>query len=176
MIKMAIDAYFAARERRGSKSVRNDRYQAEAHITAQLGEVDASKLTAKRIRDWHQAAASAAKLVRRKKAAKQQTRAFDSKNPEEVRKRRATANRVLTILKAALNHAFQEGRILVDEPWRRVKPFREVDTPVVHFLKAAECIRLVNACEPSFRDLVRGARDGLPLWRADANARRRLQR
>ena len=156
-VKMAVDAYFTARERRGSKSVRKDRYQAEARIIAQLGAVDASKLTAKRIRDWHQAAASAAKLVRTKKAAKQQTRAFDSKDPEEVRKRRATANRVLTILKAALNHAFQEGRIPVDEPWRRVKPFREVDTPVVHFLKAAECIRLVNACEPSFRNLVRGA-------------------
>ena len=157
-VKMAVDAYFTARERRGSKSVRKDRYQAEARIVAQLGAVDASKLTPKRIRDWHQAVASAAKLVRTKKGkSKQKTRAFNSKNPEAVRKRRATANRLLTILKAALNHAFQEGRIPVDEPWRRVKPFREVDTPVVHFLKAAECIRLVNACEPSFRDLVRGA-------------------
>ena len=156
-VKMAVDAYFTARERRGSKSVRKDRYQAEARIIAQLGAVDASKLTSKRIRDWHQAAASAAKLVRTKKEAKQKTRAFDSKDPEEVRKRRATANRLLTILKAALNHAFQEGRIPSDEAWRRVKPFREVDTPVVHFLKTAECVRLVNACEPSFRDLVRGA-------------------
>jgi integrase len=156
-VKRALDAYFAARERRGSKSVRKDSYQAKARIVPKLGAIEAAKLTPKMIRDWHQAMASASRLLRTKKDAKQETRAFDTKAPEEVRKRRATANRLLTILKAALNHAFQEGRVPVDEPWRRVKPFREVDTPVVHFLKAHECIRLVNACEPAFRDLVRGA-------------------
>ena len=38
-----------------------------------------------------------------------------------------------------------------------MKPFREVDTPVVRFLTAAECLRLVNACPEDFRKLVRGA-------------------
>lgn len=156
-VKNAIDDYFAARERRGSKSARKDSYQAEARIIPKLGAIEAARLTPKTIRDWHQSMASAAKLVRTKKSATQETRVFDTKDPEEVRKRRATANRLLTILKAALNHAFQEGRLPVDEPWRRVKPFREVDTPVVHFLKADECVRLVNACEPSFRAIVRGA-------------------
>ena len=42
--------------------------------------------------------------------------------------------------------------------WRRVKPFREVDTPVVHFLKRVpSAIGSCNACDKSFRDLVRGA-------------------
>jgi hypothetical protein len=79
------------------------------------------------------------------------------KDPEEVRARRSTANRLLTVLKAALNHAFHEGRVSADDPWRKVKPFREADAAVVRFLKADECVRLVNACEPAFRDLVRGA-------------------
>ena len=74
-----------------------------------------------------------------------------------MRARRSSANRVLTILKAALNHAFQEGHARSDEAWRKVKPFREVDAPVVRFLTAAECVRLVNASEGSFRDLARGA-------------------
>jgi integrase len=81
----------------------------------------------------------------------------DAKNPEEVRARRSTANRHLTILRAALNHAFHEGRVSADEPWRKVKPFREADAAVVRFLKTAECVRLVNACGPAFRALVRGA-------------------
>jgi hypothetical protein len=38
-----------------------------------------------------------------------------------------------------------------------VKPFREVDAPVVRFLKTDECARLVNACDHAFRGLVRGA-------------------
>ena len=74
-----------------------------------------------------------------------------------MRARQSTANRILTVLKAALNHAFREGRIASDEAWRKVKPFREVDTPVVRFLTAAECQRLVNACEKDFRHLVSGA-------------------
>ena len=38
-----------------------------------------------------------------------------------------------------------------------MKAYREVDAPVVHFLSGPECVRLVNACQGSFRDLVRGA-------------------
>lgn len=66
-------------------------------------------------------------------------------------------NRLLTVLKAALNFALQEGKVASDEPWRKVKPYREVDAPLIHFLSAGECVRLVNTCQGSFRDLVRGA-------------------
>jgi hypothetical protein len=44
-----------------------------------------------------------------------------------------------------------------DDAWRRVKPFKAVDTARVRYLSEAECVRLVNACEPAFRGLVRGA-------------------
>ena len=46
---------------------------------------------------------------------------------------------------------------MTDEPWRKVKPFREADAPVIRYLTPDECVRLVNACEPAFRNLVRGA-------------------
>ena len=58
----------------------------------------------------------------------------DSKDANAVRRRRSTANRLLTILKAALNHAFHDGRVLSDDAWRKAKPYREVDAPVVLFL------------------------------------------
>ena len=74
-----------------------------------------------------------------------------------MRKRRATANRILTVLKAALNHAWKSGHVASDDAWRRVKPFRAVETARVRYLSEDECIRLVNACEPAFRNLVRGA-------------------
>jgi integrase len=63
----------------------------------------------------------------------------------------------LTVLKAALNYAFHEGRVSADEPWRKVKPFREVDSAVIRYLNADECWRLVNACQTDFRALVQGA-------------------
>ena len=45
---------------------------------------------------------------------------------DAIRRRRATVNGVLAILKAALNHAFKDGKTDADSAWRAVKPFREV--------------------------------------------------
>jgi integrase len=75
----------------------------------------------------------------------------------DPRARCATANRILTVLKAALNHAYHDGKVPSDEAWRRAKPFRNVDSPKIGYLSVAEATRLVNACEPAFRPLVQAA-------------------
>jgi hypothetical protein len=62
----------------------------------------------------------------------------------------------VTVLKAALNHAWKAGHVASDDAWRQVKPFKGVET-ALRYLSEAECVRLVNACEPAFRNLVRGA-------------------
>ncbi len=154
-VALALEDYFAARERRGSKGVKADKHAADARIAPALGAVEVAKLTTRQLRDWHAALAGAPKLVRTKKGAPERaTKAHDEADPEAVRARRATANRVL---KAALNHAFNEGQVGADEPWRKVRPFREADAAIVRFLKAEECVRLVNACDPACRSLVCGA-------------------
>ncbi len=74
---------------------------------------------------------------------------------EGVRARRATANRVLTMLKAALNHAYDEGHIANRDAWgRKLKPFRNVEVARVHYLTVAQAGRLLNACDADFRPLV----------------------
>jgi integrase len=158
-VRKALDAYFADRERRGSKGLAKDRAAARARILPALGDVELAKLTTKRIRDWHTGLATAPKLVRTSRIVKkaQKRRAVDAKDADAVRARRATANRTLTVLKAALNHAFHDGRVVTDEAWRKVKPFREADAPVVHFLSEDECRRMVIACDGAFRSLVRAA-------------------
>jgi integrase len=158
-VRKALDTYFADRERRGSKGLAKDRAAARARILPALGDVELAKLTTKRIRDWHTGLATAPKLVRSSRIVKkaQKRRAVDAKDADAVRARRATANRTLTVLKAALNHAFHDGRIVTDEAWRKVKPFREADAPVVHFLSEDECRRMVIACDGAFRSLVRAA-------------------
>jgi integrase len=157
-VEVAIMDYLAARERRGSKSVRADRYAAAARIIPKLGNVEISKLTAKRIRDWHEGVASSARRVRTGRFASAQAMiGFNSGDPEAIRARRSTANRLFTVLKAALNHAFRDGKSSTDDAWRKVKPFREADAAVIHYLSDAECKRLVNATQGPFRDLVRGA-------------------
>jgi integrase len=153
-----VDGYLVHRRRRGSKGVKADAKQAEARIIPALGDIEAERLTKQKIDAWLTELASSPRLIRTGKfAPTQATRDFDRSDGEEIRRRRSTANRVLTILKAALNHAFQEGYVASDDAWRRVKPFREVDAAVVHFLSADECRRLINACQGAFRDIVKGA-------------------
>jgi integrase len=154
----ALEAYFVERARRGSKRVNKDQGIARARIMPELGTVELAKLTTKRIRDWQSALATAPKLTRTGRVTNYcPSDAVDLTDADAVRARRATANRILTVLKAALNHAFQESRIGSDEAWRKVKPFREVDAPVVHFLSDDECRRIVNACDGAFRNIVKGA-------------------
>jgi integrase len=157
-VAKALDAYFADRERRGSKGLAKDRAAARARILPALADVELPKLTTKHIRDWHTGLATAAKLTRTARVSKERkSQAVDMKDADTVRARRATANRTLTVLKAALNHAYHEGRVATDEAWRKVKPFREADAPVVHFLSDDECRRIVNACDGAFRSIVKGA-------------------
>ncbi len=63
-VATALTDYLAARERRGSKGVRADRYAAEARILPALGALELTALTTKHIREWHHDLAEAAKLRR----------------------------------------------------------------------------------------------------------------
>jgi integrase len=152
----AFRDYLTAYERRGGKAVYDTCRAAETHILPALGEITVAKLTARKIEDWHRGLAEQAARLRTQRGRKQNYRKVD-KSPDGIRRRRATANRVLTVLKAALNHAWNAGHIGTDDAWRRVKPFKAVETARVRYLTEAECVRLVNACEPAFRNLVRGA-------------------
>ena len=152
----AVADYLKAYERRGGKAVYETERAAETHILPALGSTTAGKLTARKITDWHHGLAEKRARARTKRGRRQNYREVET-GPDAVRKRRATANRILTVLKSALNHAWKAGHVASDDAWRRVKPFKSVETARVRYLTEAECVRLVNACEPSFRNLVRGA-------------------
>ncbi len=153
----ALDDYLTHYERRGGKAKIATKSAIESLIKPALGDLEVAKLTKRRLEDWHRTLAEAPARLRSKRgAAAPRTRA-KSEDPESVRRRRATANRVLTVLKAALNHAHREGRAATDDAWRQVRPFRDVDAAVVRYLSAAECKRLVNACDVEFRPMVRAA-------------------
>ena len=152
----AMSEYLKAYARRGGKAVYGTKRATETHILPALGNIPVGKLMARKIADWHHGLAEKRARARTKPGRRQNYREAVS-GPDAVRKRRATANRILTVLKAALNHAWKAGHVATDDAWRRVKPFKAVETALVRYLSEAECVRLVNACEPTFRNLVRGA-------------------
>jgi integrase len=147
---------WVAKHRRPS-TAREWRYMAKAHILPALGKVEVARLTTARLRKWHEDLAEQPRRLRTGLGAKQRYREQNG-DPDAIRARRATANRNLTVLRAALNHAWQGGRITgSDEAWRRLKPFRGADAARVRYLQIDECTRLLNACPEDFRRLVRGA-------------------
>jgi integrase len=76
---------------------------------------------------------------------------------DERRAARATANRTWKTLAAALNHAFRNDKIDSDKPWRKVSAFKGVDTARVRHLTVKVARRLINACDPDFRNVVQAA-------------------
>ncbi len=135
---------------------RDMRCRIKALIEPEFGKTDVSKLTTRAIRRWHLKLATSLPRMRSRSGAPIRYR-DNSNDPEAERKRRHSANRVLTVLKAALNHAWRERRVPNDDAWRRVRPFREVDAARIRYLTDAESVRLVNACSSDFRKLVQAA-------------------
>jgi integrase len=152
----ALTDYRADYQRRSGKATDRLDASAAAWIGPKLGTVPLDKLTKGRIVGWHQEIAETPPRLRTKPGVAQKHREPDT-GAEAVRRRRSTANRVLTILKAALNYAHREGKCASDEAWRPVRAFREADAARLRYLSDDEARRLTNACPVDFRFLVAAA-------------------
>lgn len=141
---------------RSARGLEFTRYTQNAHIVPALGSRSVNDLTTAELRAWHEGLAM--QSPRRRgvaPAAPGPVLAGDA-----LRKRKATANRLLAVLKAALNRSYRDDRMppgTDPDAWRRVRPFAAVDQPRIRYLGADECVRLLNACAPDFRALVRAA-------------------
>ena len=137
------------------KDIANTRRRVEQFIRPALGDVKLSRLTAAQVRAFHNERANSPARLRTKKGNEQQFRPLDSSDAK--RKRRSTANRDLTVLKAALNSAYANGRIASDQAWKMVKPFKGVDGARLRYLTDDESRRLVNAAGAEFRPIVQAS-------------------
>lgn len=123
------------------------------HAAGSIGDKPVTALDAKALRTWHVGIAASAPTNRGK------VMDFDHDDPEQRRSREATANRVLTVAKAALTWARAHDRLPADmaDWWRTVEPFALGDDPEPRMLEQAEITRLLNAAAPDLRDLLSGA-------------------
>jgi integrase len=154
-VRQVMDLYIQHKRARG-QPVGDLTSRSRVHIVPVLGDLVVAELSAKRLREWHSTMA-AAPAQRRPKSKQPQYRDAPSTD-DEVRARRASANRVLTMLKAALNHAYDEGHVVKRDAWdRKLKPYEGVETARVRYLTLPETKRLLNASDPDFRPLVRAA-------------------
>ncbi len=156
-VREVMDFYLKDYLARGGKALKITQFAVNAHVLPGLGEQVVSELTTETISGWHRGLAEAPARVRSAANGKPRRRTPALHDIDGRRARRATANRVLTILKAALNFAYREGRVASDNTWRRVQPFPKVDAAKVRWLTDDEANRLANACPPDLRILVAAA-------------------
>jgi integrase len=154
-VRAAVEAYLEFLES-NRKTSTDARYRANAFICPTLGNIEVATLTADVLRQWLVAMAKAPARLRTKPGAKQRHRE-PTDDGEALRRRRSSANRVWTVLRGALNHAFAEDKVPSDAAWRKVRPFRGVDAARVRYLTVPEAARLISAADAEFRPLVRAA-------------------
>ena len=83
---------------------------------------------------------------------------------ETIRKSMDSANRVWSMLRAALNKAFQSGVVESRTAWVRVKPFKSVSARRELFLTGKQVADLLAASEDALRNLIKaGALTGARL-------------
>ena len=104
----AIEDYLTFLET-NRKSAIDARARANAFILPALGNIEVESLKTKQLTTWHAKLAHMPPRLRTRKGEEQKYREM-GKSDEAKRRRRSSANRVLTILKAALNRAWRAGK------------------------------------------------------------------
>ena len=139
------------------KSWRHIDTYVNAYILPRLGKIDTARLSSGMIRKWHQQVAAEPPRLRTRPGQPQHYRDEDP-NPEEARrKRQLRANRHLVTLKAALNRAWRDSKIVRNDAWTRIEQFRGTERQRSRFLSKDDARRLINACKPDMRLLVQAA-------------------
>ena len=138
-VARGAEAYLASLTARNPRTARDANSRLERLFLPRFGERRIEDLTRREIEEWRDS------LVRA--------------DGDEERRRRSqdTANRVLSIVKAVLNHAAGDpaNRLADDSAWRLVRPFQRVGRARdVHF-SIPEVLRLLEAADTlAFRDLL----------------------
>ncbi|GJE13583.1 tyrosine-type recombinase/integrase [Methylobacterium longum] len=138
-VEIAARTYLASLEARNRRTAYDARLRLERLFLPRFGSSRIEDLTRRQLEAWRDG------LVR------------TGGDAEQCRRSQDTANRVLSIVKAMLNHAVGDptNGLTNDSAWRLVRPFQRVGRPrEVHFTPT-EVLRLLEGCEDAgFRDLL----------------------
>jgi hypothetical protein len=100
-VARALADYLVDFRRRGARGAEAIESVVRRNVLPVLGDMLVRKLTTRQLLDWHRSIAERPRFRRSRPGGEPKFAAFDPSDPEAVRRRRASANRVLTYLKAA---------------------------------------------------------------------------
>lgn len=137
----AIDDYVEHLRVNNSEAAASDaRSRLDNHLTDRIKNTEVAALRTATLKRWHQS------LARK------------SDDPEDVRKSKDGANKLLTKIKAALNLAFTSGTVASGTEWRRVKPFKDVGGTRILFLTDKQVAALIDEAGGAFEHLLTAAK------------------
>lgn len=156
-VQKCMADYMSSYEKAGGRAAKDTMSIITAHILPAFGDLLVVDLTRAMIQAWLEKLADTPGRIRSPRGGDQKFKKA-SDEFEAKRRRRSTANRILTVLKAALNRAVDMEQVSCSvNAWKLVKPFRKADAARVRFLSIEDQKRLVDVCEPDFRRLVQAA-------------------
>lgn len=155
-VEQCCSEYLQHLEHRGAPDYRHSKYDLDAYVLPKLGTLQVAKVTRPRLEHWRAEIAASPRRTNRKQR-KENTP--ETQTEDDLRKRRATANRIVRRLRAALNLALTEGRVNANPMAWKLVPFENVEIARAVFLSEKEQRKFVKACskEKDFQRLVRAA-------------------
>jgi integrase len=138
-VKVAAEAYLERLEAKNPRTARDTRGRLDLHFLGDFGDQQITGLTKAKLEGW------LSSLV------------LKSSDREAVRRSKDSANRVLSMVKALLNHALRDpaNHISDDHAWRLVRPFQGVAVPrEVHFSVEQARALIAGASDKYFADLL----------------------
>lgn len=138
----AFEGYIPKLRAKNARTAKDTEGRIKKHFFPKFASYRVIDLTQTEVGNWH---ASLAK---------------SSDDDEVVRRSKDSANRVLSMVKAFLNDAWQDKKnhIPNNDAWRNVKPFRNVARPREVRYSPRQARQLIASCaDKHFADLVRGA-------------------
>jgi hypothetical protein len=130
-VRRAAEVYLTVLEAKNPRTARDTRGRLNLRFLPKFGDGLVASLTKSKLEGWLNSPV------------------LKSPDREAVRKSKDTVNRVLSMVKALLNHALRDlaNGIMDDHAWRLVKPYRGVAVPrAAHF--SAEQARALIAATP----------------------------
>ncbi|QBB70135.1 hypothetical protein ELE36_07015 [Pseudolysobacter antarcticus] len=160
-VNQALDAYFEDRQRSNPQdsSVKTDAQQTARHVRPILGRMFVNSITDSDLKNWQSRVRNTPPSVRGHGEGIRSARAVNMNDPEVLRRRTQTTNRIWNTFRAALNHAWRisSNGIMTRDAWAKVKPLKVSDSGPPRMLSVEDARGLLDHCAADFRPVVEAA-------------------
>jgi integrase len=155
-VHTAVQDYLKSLASRSAPDYQGAVYDFDRNVLPQLGAIEVTRLTRPRIESWRAKLAERPRLSMKKPKKDAPADPPKAMNEDQKRQRRATTNRTVRRLVAALNYALATGKVNANPMNWKLAAFENAEVARAEFLTESQQREFVAACsaEPDFQNLV----------------------